>query len=417
MPNIMPALSFSVLRNRDFRLLLLIRMFGMMALQAQAVIVGWQIYTITKDPFMLGMVGLTEAVPAIIASLFAGHIVDVYKPHRVFLICVAVLMVNTFLLFLIGGDLIHVGDIVPWIFAGVFISGLARSFITPASFSILPKIVERSQMSASSAWMTSFFQIAIIGGPAIAGIIYGGFGARAAWMIPSSLLFAEFFLLVFMSAHIKKHRSENKREKAAESIKQGWHFILQNRILLSVMALDMFAVLFGGAVAMLPAIADQVLHVGSEGLGALRAAPAVGAVITALVLAVVPFKQIRGSLMLWAVAGFGLCIIGFGLSTSFWLSLVLLAVSGAFDSISMVIRSTMVQWLTPDHMRGRVSSVNAMFIISSNEIGAFRAGVQTKWMGLVPSVVWGGVATIAIVIGTALAVPKLRKLKLDAEKV
>ncbi len=413
----MSKLSFSVLKGRDFRLLLFTRMFGIMALQAQAVIVGWQIYTITKDPFMLGMVGLVEAVPAILCSLVAGHVVDVYRPHRVFTACIVVLALNTFALFLIGGGLVDVGNIVPWIFAGVFISGLARSFITPASFAILPKVVERSQMSAASAWLTSFFQVAIISGPAIAGIIYGGYGARAAWMIPAGLMFAELALLLAMSRNIKKHRSDAVREKAAQSIKKGWRFILDNPILLSVMTLDMFAVLFGGAVAMLPAVADEVLKVGSEGLGALRAAPALGAVITALVLAVFPFKKIRGSLLLWVVAGFGACIIGFGLSTSFWLSMFLLAVSGAFDSVSMVIRSTMVQWITPDHMRGRVSSVNAMFIISSNEIGAFRAGVQAKWMGLVPSIVWGGVACVGIVVFTAFAVPKMRKVVLDAEKV
>jgi sugar phosphate permease len=180
------------------------------------------------------------------------------------------------------------------------------------------------------------------------------------------------------------------------------------------MALDMFAVLFGGAVAMLPAYADQVLHVGSQGLGALRAAPALGSIVTALALAMWPLKRIRAALLLWAITGFGICMIGFGLSNIFWLSMLFLALSGMFDSISVVMRATIMQLLTPDSMRGRVSSVNSMFIISSNEIGAFRSGTTASIFGLVPSVVMGGVITLMVVSATALWVPKLRRTVVDA---
>ena len=409
--NLSMALSFNVLKYPDFRLLLCTRLFGGTAMQAQAVIVGWQIYSITKSPFMLGLSGLFEAIPALACALFAGHVVDSFRPHRVFHICIGLLALNMLMLFLIGGKIIPFedGTIVYWLFAGVFVSGLLRSFLMPASFVLQPQIIPRNENSAASAWLTGTFQTAIISGPAIAGIIYGGYGATTAWTIPVSLMAIEFLVIAMMSKKIKNYKAAEKREPAVQSIKAGWKFILTNKILLSVMALDMFAVLFGGAVSMLPAFADQVLHVGSEGLGILRASPAIGAILVALYLATNPLKTIKATTLLWVVAGFGICIIGFGLSQYFWLSLVFLAISGAFDSVSMIIRSTLMQLLTPDAMRGRVSSVNSMFIISSNEIGSFESGTAARFLGLVPSVVFGGICTITIVALTALCVPKFRR--------
>ncbi len=415
----MASLSITVLRLRDFRFLLCTRVFGIMALQAQAVIVGWQVYSITKDPFMLGLTGLTEAIPAIICALFAGHIVDISRPHRVYLTCISVLALNTTLFYLLAGGIIDApgGTILPWIYGGIFVSGVARSFIIPASFSLLPQIVPRAELPAASAWLSSGFQLAAITGPAIAGIIYGGYGPHGAWILPM-LLMITAAIMIFSISHGPRHYRSNTgpREPAAKSIKAGWVFILNNPVLLSVMALDMFAVLFGGAVAMLPAYADQVLHVGSEGLGALRAAPALGAIITALTLALRPLKIVRATTMLWVVAGFGVCMIGFGLSHTFWLSMILLAMSGAFDSVSMVIRSTLMQLLVPDNMRGRVSSVNSMFVISSNEIGAFESGLAARFLGLVPSVVFGGVATLIVVATTTLLSPKLRRTVVRADQ-
>lgn len=395
------SLSFSVLRYRDFRLLLLTRMFSIMAWMAQAVIVGWQVYTLTKDPFMLGLVGLTEAVPAIACALFSGHVVDHSRPHRVFTLCIGLLVLNMLTLLVVAGGMVRVSNVLVWIFAGVFLSGVLRSFIAPSAFSLLPQLVPRADIPAASAWFTSFFQIAAVTGPAVAGLIYGGYGVRAAWMMPAVLMTASFLMLIGMSAEKRAFRADRVREPALKSIREGWRYIFTHRTLLSVMALDMFAVLFGGAVAMLPAFADQVLHVGSEGLGALRAAPALGAGLTALLLAVKPMKHIRVTSLLWAVAGFGVCMIGFGLSTMFWLSLTLLAVSGVCDSVSMVIRATLMQLLVPEHMRGRISSINSMFIISSNEIGAFESGTMARLMGLVPSVLFGGVMTLAVVGFTA----------------
>lgn len=405
------------LKSRDFRLLVLTRMFGVMALQSQAIIVGWQIYSITKDPFMLGLTGLTEAVPAIACALFAGHVVDSSKPHRIFMIALGILSLNLIAFTLIAGGIIDVpgGNILPWMFAGVFISGLARSFIMPSSFSLLAKIVTRKDMPAASAWLGSAFQIAAISGPAMAGIIYGGYGPLSAWVMAAGLMVSAFLMMAALRTR-PDNRAGEKREPAAKSIKEGWAFILQNPVLLSVMVLDMFAVLFGGAVAMLPAYADQILHVGPQGLGALRAAPAIGAIATALLFAVRPMQRFSAKRLLWVVTGFGICIIGFGLSEYFWLSMIFLALSGAFDSVSMIIRSTIMQLLTPDRMRGRVSSVNSMFIISSNEIGAFESGVAAKFLGLVPSVVLGGIGTLLVVAVTALLSPQLRKTIIDANE-
>ncbi len=411
------SLSFNVLKLRDFRHLLFTRVFALMALQAQAVIVGWQVYSITKDPLMLGLTGLTEAVPAIVCALFAGYVVDISRPHFIYFACLGTLVLNTLMLYLIAGG--HVaapgGNILFWIFLGIFISGLARSFIMPASFSLLSQIVPRAQIPAASAWLNSGFQTAAISGPAIAGIIYGGYGVTIAWLLPMIFMSLAFIMITGMSAVPKSYRSGAKQEPAAKSIKAGWHFILTNPVLLSVMALDMFAVLFGGVVAILPAYADEVLHVGSEGLGILRASPAMGAIFMALILAMYPIKVVRGKTLLVVVSGFGLCMIGFGMSDLFWVSVILLALSGAFDSVSMVIRATMMQLLTPDAMRGRVSSVNSMFIISSNEIGAFRAGFAAKFLGLVPSIIIGGIATLGVVAATLWLSPKLRKAEIRAD--
>ncbi len=414
----MPKFSLAVLSLPDFRRLLITRMFGVMALQTQAVIVGWQIYSLTHDTFILGLTGLAEAIPAITCALFAGHVVDISRPHRVYQVCMSVLVVNTFALLMIAGGYITapLGSVLPWIFGGIFLSGVARSFIMPASFSLLPQIVPRAKISAASAALSSGFQIAAISGPALAGIIYGAYGPHIAWLLPFSLISIAFIMLCSISHTHRHYKSAEKREPAVKSIKSGWRFIFQSKVLLSVMALDMFAVLFGGAVAMLPAFADQVLHVGSEGLGALRAAPALGAVISALCLAAYPPKRIRGTWLLAVVTGFGLCMVGFGLSHVFWLSMLCLAMSGVFDSVSMVFRGTLMQLLTPENMRGRVSAVNSMFIISSNEIGAFESGLAAKFLGLVPSIIMGGIGTLIVVASISGLSPRLRKTVVDTDQ-
>jgi len=406
-------LDIALLRLRNFRALMFTRVFITLALQAQAVIVGWQIYSITRDPFLLGLTGLAEAVPALLCALVSGHLVDVGRPHRIYRICVAVMALNTLVMVIIAGEYAGTPQswIVPCLFIGVFISGIARSFVMPAGFSLLSSYVTRKEMPQAGAWLNTGFQTAAIGGPALAGIIYGQYGPHNAWLLPALALLAATLLSLTLSPHVRT--DVPTREPAYQSIKNGWKFIFSQPVLLSVMALDMFAVLFGGAVAMLPAYADHVLHVGPEGLGALRAAPAIGSVAAALYMAIRPMRHLSGQLLLLVFAGFGLSIIGFGLSTSFFLSMFFLAASGVFDSINVVTRGSIVQLLTPPDMKGRVSSVNTMFIISSNEIGSFESGTAARLLGLVPSVVFGGLMSLGVVAFVAFFSPKLRKLSID----
>jgi MFS family permease len=407
--------SVGILRISTFRYLLLTRMFAVTATQAQAVIVGWQVYSLTGSTFMLGLTGLVEAVPAILCALYAGHVVDISHPKRIFSLCLGVLSLNTAVLVVFAGGFVPLTNDITLvvIFLVIFVSGLARSFIMPSAFALLPLIIRREDMASASSWQTTAFQIAAIGGPAAAGLIYAVFGARGAWIFAFFMMAAAVVCALLMRIDFDYKKPE-QRPTAAKNIKEGWVFLLQNRTLLSIMSLDMLAVLFGGAVAVLPAFAHQVLHTGAEGLGLLRAAPAAGAVITALYFAVNPMKKITAVRMFFVVAGFGVCMIGFGLSTTLWTALFFLALSGAFDSISMVIRGTLMQLLTPEHMRGRVSSVNSMFIISSNEIGAFYSGAMATLMGLVPSIVVGGIGTMAVVSVTAYFSKNFRKMSVDS---
>lgn len=390
------------------------RLLGMTALQAQVIITGWQVYSLTHSTFMLGLTGLVEAVPAILCALYAGHIVDTRNPLRVLQGCIAVLALTNLMLLVFAGGYVplETTPLLAVIFAGVFVIGLATAFIMPAGFALTASIVPRKEFAAASAWQTGLMQMAMIGGPAVAGILYGLHGAATAWLMPVTMLMAALALTLLMDVP-HKALEKSQRPKAADNIREGWKFLLANNALLAIMALDMLAVLLGGAISILPAFADQILHTGAESLGALRAAPAIGAVGTSLFLALRPMKKITAKRMLIVVAGFGFCMIGFGLSKTFWMAAIMLAASGAFDSVSMVIRGTLTQLLTPDGMRGRVSAVNAMFIITSNEIGAFESGAAASLLGLVPSIVLGGVGTILVVIGTAVLSPKFRKLSVE----
>lgn len=406
-------LSLAILRLAAFRALIGTRFFVLLGLQGQAVIVGWQIYVLTKDPFMLGLVGLAEAIPALTCSLWAGHIVDTKRPERVYVWAIGALMINALFLLLFGGGYIGISEalLVALLFVGVFASGLARAFVMPSVATMIPLLIPRSHLSAANAWMSSTFQIGAIGGPAAAGLLYAAFGAGGAWLMPFLCLSIATILAMGIKA-MSPCSEEKITEKTLQSIATGIRFIWNNPILLSVMALDMFAVLFGGAVALLPAYAESVLHVGAQGLGALRAAPAIGCVFVALYLSLRPLRQLSGAQLLGVFAGFGVCMIGFGLSQNFWLSFFLLAVSGAFDGVNIVIRNTVVQLLTPQAMMGRVSAIKGMFIISSNEIGAFESGLAARVMGLVPSVVFGGIAALCVVGSVAFLSPSLRRLRI-----
>lgn len=401
----------AALRFKEFRFYILGRFFLTTAVNFQAVCVGWQVYELTKDPLSLGLIGLAEAIPYILIALFAGYVVDHYDRRKILMTAISVLILSSALLFFFSYNstqLVSFGT-AP-IFALIFITGLARGFISPSMFAIMSQVVPKKVFGNSSTWNSTVWQIGAVGGPAIGGFAYGFFGVAKAYLLNTFLFALSFFFFSFIAtqAIIKSE----KVERLKESLTAGLRFVFSNQLLLSALSLDLFAVFFGGAVALLPMFADQVLMVGPKGLGVLRAAPAIGALLMAIVLTFYPLHKSAGKKLLYAVALFGMSSIAFALSNNFLLSVLFLALGGAFDNISVVIRTTIVQMETPDHMRGRVSSVNSIFIGSSNEIGAFESGFAARLLGLVPSVIFGGSMTLLVTGITAKFAPKLRNLTL-----
>jgi MFS family permease len=376
----------------------------------QAVVVGWQVYEITHDPLSLGLIGLAEAIPAIAVSLYAGHLADVVERKKIILLCVVTLaFCSAALLYFttnVGAFILNNGA-TP-IYVIIFVSGIARGFLSPANFSFMPQLVGRELYQNAITWNSTIWEGAAVGGPMIGGLIYGFFGITVAYTVDVALVVAGF--ICYFIIPNKPLPPVSAELGIWEKIKAGIKFVFQNQIILSAISLDLFAVLFGGAVALLPIFADEILHVGKIGLGFLRSAPSIGAVLTAVYMTHRPIQKNMGKILLWCVAGFGFCMIGFGFSTSFWLSMVLLILSGVFDCVSVIVRSTLIHTLTPENMKGRVSAVNSIFIGSSNEIGAFESGVAAKMLGVVQSVVFGGCMTIAVVSITAWKAIKLRRL-------
>lgn len=404
--------AYAVLRVRDFRLFLSFRFFATIAFQMQSIIVGWQVYQITKDPLALGLIGLAEALPNIASALFAGNAADKYNRKSIITWFMLLFLCGTLALFLFTvpslGILKKVG-VIPIYFV-VAVSGVARAYLYPAIIALMAQLVPRHLYTNSSTWNSTIWHIGAITGPAIGGIVYGFLGVRAAYLSVLLFLFLSFILLMFV-----KNRPApvyEKGETLLHRLSGGLKFVLKNQILLGAMSLDMFGVLFGGAVAMLPVFAAEVLKVGPEGLGFLRSAPMMGAVIMGTILAYRPPMVKAGKYLYFSVAGFGLSIILFALSRNFYLSFGLLMMSGMFDNISVIIRATTMQLVTPDSMRGRVASVNSIFIGSSNEIGSFESGLAAKLMGLIPSVIFGGGMTLLVVIVASKIFPKLRSLNL-----
>ncbi len=404
--------AYAVLKLKDFRLFLSFRFFMTIAAQMQSIIVGWQVYELTHDPLSLGLIGLAEAVPFISIALYAGHIADRFNRKKIILWFDFLFLFASGLLLLITyhkTGIIGNFGVLP-IYLCVAISGIARAFLYPSTIALMAQVVPRTLYTNSSTWNSTIWHVAAITGPAIGGLVYGFFGVKVAYMtVIVSMLVSVLLLSNIRSRPVP---AIDEKETLMQRLSNGIRFVFSNQLLLGAMALDMFAVLFGGAVAMLPVFAAEVLKVGPEGLGLLRAAPMVGAVLMSVVLAYRPPIARAGRLLMIGVAGFGVSIICFALSTNFFLSMGLLALSGMFDNISVVIRSATMQLVTPDEMRGRVASVNSIFIGSSNEIGSFESGVAAKLMGLIPSVIFGGMMTLGIVGVTAKWAPKLRKLNL-----
>jgi len=404
----MPGVA-AVLRNPAFLGLLGYRLLAMLSYQIVAVTVGWHVYELTRDTLSLGLIGLAEVVPYIAFALFAGYAVDHLPRRRLGMAACLGLALTTMVL----AGVAH-GTVPAWgtltIYAAIACNGIVRAFLAPVYMSLFARVLPREAYARGAGISSVVMQTGLVVGPALGGVLVALGGKTTAYLVAAALALAAAIAII--SLRVSEPPLPTERAPIFRSIGEGLRFVFNNQVILGAQALDMFSVLFGGAVALLPAFINDVFHYGPEALGILRAAPAAGAVLVGLWFARHPPDRNAGRLLLAAVAGFGLCIIGFALSRHFWLSAALLMMSGMCDSVSVVVRSTILQLSTPDHMRGRVASINGIFIGSSNELGAFESGVAARLMGLVPSVVFGGSMTLAVVGLTARLAPKLRRLHL-----
>jgi len=396
---------YQSLRYPEFRAFLFGALALTMATQMQTLVMGWQVYQITRDPFSLGLIGLSEAVPFLGLSLIGGYAADRMDRRTLSLLAMVALLLGAALLLALN---LGAAPRVAWPFYAIqALAGVGRAFYRPASQALSTELVPLDAYQNASTWRSSTFQMAQVCGPALGGLIYG-FGSGSAAYLTEVLLMGGALAAMCMVA--PRPRVPGK-SAILKSLGEGVVFVFKHRLLLSSMSLDLFAVLFGGAVALLPVFASEILKVGPEGLGLLRTAPAVGSLLMGFWLAHNPTRRRAGMVLLACVGGFGLCWIGFALSSLFWLSMLLLAVSGALDNVSVVVRSTLLQARTPPEMMGRVQAVGGFFIGSSNEVGAFESGLAARLLGVIPSVVFGGCMTLGIVGFTGWKVPELRRMK------
>ncbi|HJR74561.1 MAG TPA: MFS transporter [Luteimonas sp.] len=399
----------ALLRNRGFVGLLVYRLLAMLSYQIVAVTVGWQLYQITRDALSLGLIGLTEVIPYFCFALFAGYAVD-HLPRRKLgmFACLGLLLTTLMLAGVASGALPAFGTLT--IYAAIAINGVVRAFLGPVYQALFARVLKREHFARGAGVGSVVMQTGLVVGPALGGGLIAWQGLTVTYLVAAA--FAAAAAVAIANLNVTEPALPGDRAPVFKSIGEGLRFVFNNQVVLGAQALDMFSVLFGGAVAMLPAFIHDILDYGPEALGILRAAPAVGAVLIGLWLARRPPQRNAGRLLLFAVAGFGLCIIGFALSRQLWLSALFLMASGMCDGVSVVLRSTILQLSTPDHLRGRVSSINGIFIGSSNELGAFESGLAARLLGLVPSVIFGGCMTLGVVAATAKLAPKLRKLDL-----
>lgn len=406
---------YAALRNPHFLYFLTLRFFMVFAWSMQFIIIEWEVYSLTKDPLSLGLIGLMEVIPAIGMALFAGHIVDQNEKKGILQNCILAFSTLTLALFCLTwkpfAQHLSAHNILYGFYWLVFLGGIIRAFIGPSLFSFMGLIVPKKLYSNAATWSSSVWQMAFFTGSAVAGLFLHWIGVNGSMIF----ILACSLLALWALAKIPKQPVLNAKigEPIFQSLREGLLFVFQNKTILGALSLDMVAVLFGGAVSLLPIFAQDILKVGPTGFGILRAAPAVGAFVTMLIAAYIPLNRKAGLKLLGAIFAFGMCIIAFGLSTLFWISVVALFLSGAFDGISVVLRHTILQLHTPDSMRGRVSAVNSIFVGSSNELGAFESGFTAKLMGTVPAVVFGGCMTLIIVGGTTIFSPSFRSLDLE----
>jgi MFS family permease len=400
---------YAVLRNRDFVLFLTGRFMASLGQQMLTVAVGWELYERTGSALALGLVGLTQMIPMVLFTLPAGHLADNHERKRIILAMSAVIGCASAGLTIISAA--HAP--VLWIYACLFVAGTARTFLWPASSAFLPHLVERRDFSKAVTWSSGSFQLSSVAGPAASGALLAV--THRASVVYAINAAAALLCVVLVGSVRRRHTVAVKEPMTLKTLGAGFRFVFDNRIIFGTITLDLFAVLLGGAVALLPVYAKDILHAGPEGLGFLQAALPLGSLVCALVLAHRPPLQKAGRALLWAVAVFGVATIVFGYSRWFWLSFVMLVICGLVDNVSVVVRHTLVQLLTPDEKRGRVSAVNSLFIGTSNELGGFESGFVAHLLGPVFSVVSGGVGTLLVVAAVALIWPEIRKYgRLDA---
>ena len=401
----------------EFNRFLLTRFAIVFAWSMQFVVIEWEVYKITHSALALGYIGLLEVIPAVLMALFAGHIADRKDNRTLLMSCIAGFSLISLGLFLLTWPAV-VGtmdqhNILIGIYILIFLGGFVRAFIGPTVFSLMAFILPRKLYPNGATWNSAAGQFARVLGPALGGFTISLIGVH--WSMCVIFGFSLLALISLTGISKKPIANKDNEQSVWDSLSEGLRFVFHEKSVLGAITLDMVAVLFGGAVAILPVFAQDILQVGAEGFGILRAAPAIGTSLIILVSAHFPLYKNAGMKLLSVVFGFGLCILVFGISGNFWLSVIALFFSGVTDGVSMIIRDTILQLRTPDALRGRVASVNAIFVGSSNELGAFESGLAARLLGTVTSVVFGGTMTLLTVVTTGLALPDFRKLDLAAD--
>jgi len=415
-----PHSALSIFSNRSFGYFILGRLFTTLAIQMQMTTIGLEIYyeylqsyTAEQSAYVLGQLGLYEAIPFIITSFISGYIADRFNRKRIIMLSCTAIMLCSIILYFISTHHVLFFEKLGYhaFFFVIILIGTIRSFNAASMMPFMSELVDRSFYTASATWNSTVWHVSSISGPVIGAVMYGFLkSAETIYLINVGLFLAG--MLAFGVIKYKSQQIKQAREGIIKSLREGIDFVFQKKLLLSAISLDLFAVLFGGAVAILPAFNDKILHASPEQFGLLRTAPAIGALAMGVLLTIKPPGKRAGISLLWSVTAFGVFTILFAICTNYWLAFAALLLTGAFDNISVVVRQSVMQLVTPDHMRGRVSAVNSVFIGSSNEIGGYESGVAAKLMGLVPSIIFGGGMTILTVLGINKLNPKLKKLDL-----
>ena len=402
---------FASVKIPEYKNLILGRFTFITALRMMSTLVGWWVYELTKDPFAIGLVGLSEVVPALSLALYSGHVIDISEKRRLLLKGVfGYICAGSVLLFLSSPfihDRVNNYTITYCIYGVIFCTGIIRSFAGPIFSTLIAMTVPRRYLQNATTWSQASWLSASVTGHAMGGFLIALLGNMGTMIVICCLMITAFFIL----SRLKPKAATQQGGRTWESVKEGLRFVFRTKELLAAFSLDMFAILFGGVQAMIPVYAQDILKVDPIGFGWLNAAIDIGSICVVIVLTIAPLKRAQGKKLLLTVSGFGMCIILFALSKWFILSFVALLVAGMLDGVSVVIRGTVMQLKTPDHMRGRVSSVSSMFINSSNELGQFESGLAARMFGVVPSVVFGGIMTLAVVATTWIKAPALRKFE------